>query len=329
MIRNPSANPSTPDHRWRGYVSIAAAALCWGGAATLGKAVFTGRLLGSSQAVQPIDTLILTQTRVSFAFLILTPLVLWRGGRAALRLPGSDIVRCFVLAVLGVAGSNFLYFWAIAKTSVATAIILQYTAPVWVLLYLVARGRQRATTPRITAVGAAVVGCALVVGGHLRVNPAGVAAGLGAAFSFAFYNVYGYRLLARHDRWRVLVYTLFGASLFWLLVNPPWKIAGAHYSASQWIFLLLFSLVSVLLPFSFYFAGLQYLDATRAIVTSCLEPVFAIVLAAAFVGESLEPVQVAGIGVVLMATLLVQVSARRGRARPNEVHLSVAEPNGR
>jgi drug/metabolite transporter (DMT)-like permease len=287
--------------------------------------VFTGRLLAGSQALRPIDPLILTQTRVSFALLILAPLVLARGGRAALSLPPRDVVRCMVLAVLGVAGSNYFYFYAIAKTTVATAIILQYTAPVWVLLYLVARRRQRATATRVIAVTAAVAGSALVVGGHLRANPAGVAAGLGAAFSFAFYNLYGHSLLARYDRWRVLVYTLLGATVFWLLVNPPWKLVAARYSGREWGFLLVFSVLSVLLPFSFYFAGLQYLDATRAIVTSCLEPVFAMVLAAAFVGESLHPLQGVGIAVVLIATVLVQLQARRGGERPTGVSVSVVE----
>jgi drug/metabolite transporter (DMT)-like permease len=234
------------------------------------------------------------------------------------------VLRCIVLAVLGVAGSNFFYFYAIAKTTVATAIILQYTAPVWVLLYLVARRRQRATAWRLLAVAAAIAGIALVVGGHLRANPAGVAAGLGAAFSFAFYNVYGHGLLARYDRWRVLVYTLLGASAFWLFINPPWKILAARYSGPQWGFLLAFSVISVLLPFSFYFAGLQYLDATRAIVTSCLEPVFAVLLAAIFVAESLHPVQVVGVAAVLAATVLVQLT-ERGEARPTDVRLSMAE----
>jgi len=325
LIPNASTNSSAPNHPLRGYLSIAAAALCWGAAATLGKAVFSGRLLAGSQAVRPIDTLILTQTRVSFGLLILAPLVLLRGGRAALVLPARDVFRCVILAVFGVAGSNFFYFYAISKTTVATAIILQYTAPVWVLLYLVARRRQRATAQRVTAVAAAVAGCALVVGGHLRANPAGVAAGFGAAFSFAFYNLYGHGLLARYDRWRVLVYTLLGATAFWLLVNPPWKLVAAHYSVREWGFLLVFSVLSVLLPFSFYFAGLQYLDATRAIVTSCLEPVFAIVLAAAFVSESLQAVQVVGIGVVLIATVLVQLPSRRGGERPTDVRLSMAE----
>jgi drug/metabolite transporter (DMT)-like permease len=49
--------------------------------------------------------------------------------------------------------------------------------------------------------------------------------------------------------------------------------------------MLVFSLVSVLGPFSCYFAGLQHLEPTRAIVASCLEPVFSILIAALVLGE--------------------------------------------
>src|SRR5205823_7299670 len=73
-----------------------------------------------------------------------------------------------------------------------------------------------------------------------------------------------------------------------LPIYPPWKIIAAHYNWQQWLFLLTFAIFSMLLPFSLYFAGLQYLDATRAIVTSCLEPIFAILFAASFVHERSE-----------------------------------------
>ena len=119
-------------------------------------------------------------------------------------------------------------------------------------------------------------------------------AALLAAFSFAFYNIAGHDILARRDRWIVLLYTTGSASLFWLLVNPPWKLMAAHYSAAQWLFLLLFSLLSVLAPFSFYFAGLQHLEPTRAIIVSCLEPVFSIVIAAIALGEVMRPLQILG-----------------------------------
>ncbi len=314
-------------HPIRGYLAIAGAAFCWGGAATLGKLVFTGRLLGG--AVTAIDPLILAQTRTTFSLIILVPLLFaFQGGRA-LAMPAGNVVRCFVVGVVGVAASNFLYYFAIEKTTVATAIILQYTAPVWVLMYMVARRLQRATLQRVLAVAAAVAGAALAIGmiGHarLRLDPLGVLAALGAAFSFAFYNVFGHGLVARYQRWRVLTYVLLGAALFWLVVNPPWKIAAAHYSGTQWGFLFVFACASVLLPFSLYFTGLQYLDATRAIVTSCLEPVFAILFAAIFVAERLSWLQLVGVALVVAATILVQLPERKGEGPPTDATLAMAE----
>jgi drug/metabolite transporter (DMT)-like permease len=81
----------------------------------------------------------------------------------------------------------------------------------------------------------------------------------------------------------------------------------------------LFSLVSILVPFSLYFAGLRHLDATRAIVTSCLEPVFSIVIAALALGELVGKIQMAGILLVLASTVLVQLESHRtGSAPPCE-----------
>ena len=158
--------------------------------------------------------------------------------------------------------------------------------------------------------GLAVVGCVLAVGfvgsGALSLDPVGVIAALLAAFSFAFYNVGGHSGLARYDRWKVLLWVLASAAAFWMFINPPWKIVAAHYTGGQWGFMLIFSLLSVLGPFSCYFAGLQHLEPTRAVVASCLEPVFSIVIAAITLGELLRPLQTLGIMVVLVAIVLIQ-----------------------
>ena len=52
---------------------------------------------------------------------------------------------------------------------------------------------------------------------------------------------------------------------------------------------------------------IQHLDPTRAIVTSCLEPVFSIMIAALALGELVRPLQVLGIIVVLSAVVVVQL----------------------
>lgn len=315
-------------HPVRGYLLIAAATLFWGGSATLGKAAFTG-LFGAD--ARPIDPLILAQARTSFSLLILFPVVFfWKGG-AGLRIPRKDLWYCVLLGILGLAASNYFYYYAIEKTSVATAIILQYVAPIWVLLYMVWRGLQRATPVRVMAVLLAFVGSVLAIGAVVATDDApyldvvgiklhwgGVVAAELAGMSFAFYNIVGGSLVNRHDRWKVLVYALASAAGFWMIVNPPWKIYAAGYSAEQWLFLLVFSITSMLLPFSCYFAGLQYLDPTRAIVTSCLEPVFAILFAATFVHEAVGWIQAVGIAIVLTATILVQMPDRRPEPHPVE-----------
>ena len=279
--------------------------------------MFTERLPLAGEAQHPIDPLILSQTRTSFSLLVLLPLLVGRRGWQRIQLPTPDLVQCLVLGMLGVAASNYFYYVAIQKTSVAIAIIIQYTAPVWVLLYVVARGQQKVSLQKVAAVGVAITGIALtigVVGGKsgasLHFDSYGLLAAVLASFSFAFYNVGGHRILARYDRWRVLTWTLASAAVFWVFFNPPWKVLAAHYSAQQWGFLFVFSMISVLGSFSLYFLGLQHLEPTRAIIASCLEPVFSILLAATFLSEGIRPVQTLGIVLVLSAIVIVQLPGR-------------------
>ncbi|MBI2816473.1 MAG: EamA family transporter [Acidobacteria bacterium] len=306
----------------RGYLYIAAATFLWGIAATLGRAVFTGRLLAGDEALRSIEPVILSQTRVTFSFLLLLPLLVWRTGAARLRLPRADLGRLFILGTLGTAASNYFYYLAIQRTNVATAIILQYTAPIWVLFYFVARGRHRALLQQFSAVALAVAGCAMVLNvfgaGGFRADALGLAAATLSALAFAFYNVYGHDLLRRYNRWIIVLYSTLGASLFWMVVNPVWKVASANYSGAQWLFLLVFAMISALAPFSLYAAGLQHLPPTRAIVVSCLEPVFAIVIAAIALGEVIRPLQAAGIVLVLTATLVVQMPEPKEVVEPIE-----------
>ncbi len=282
----------------------------------MGRAVFTGKLsLGS--ATHPIDPLILSQTRATFSLLVLFPVLALGQGWQRIKLSPRDLFYCFLLGTLGVAVSNYFYYVAIQRINVAVAIIVQYTAPVWVLMYVVARGQQKVTAQKVAAVALALTGIALVIdilrvrpGAGLRLDLYGIIAAVLASFSFAFYNVAGHNILARYDRWRVLVWTLAAAAAFWLVVNPPWKVLHARYNGSQWLFLFIFSMISVLGAFSLYFLGLQYLEPSRAIIASCLEPVFSIVLAALLLGEGLRTIQALGIVFVLAAIVIVQWPAR-------------------
>jgi len=321
--RQDYAPPDDHSHVLRGYLFITFATICWGASASLGKAALSGKIPVLSGT--HIDPLILAQMRTTLSLLILAPAVYFLRSPDAFSMPTRDRIHAMLLGVLGLVPSNFFYYYAIEKTSVATAIILQYTAPIWVLTYMVVRGKQRATVARVGAVIMALMGIAMAIGAltmnaepmfihfiGIKVNLLGLGAAQLAGISFATYNIMGQSLVARLDRWKLLCHALFGAAAFWMLINPPWKIYAAHYSAAQWIFLFIFAVSSMLLPFSLYFTGLRHLDATRAIVTSCLEPVFAILCAWLFVHEMVSAPQVIGMAVVLVATIIVQWPERQG-----------------
>ena len=314
-----------------GYLCVAAAALFFGVSANLGRAVFTGRLHLFGSVVPLVPPLMLSQSRTTIAACVLLPMLYFARGRAGLRIRGSEIRVFAILGILGVAACNYFYYLAIQRTSVATAIILQYLAPVFVLLWMLLRKLQPPTFARIAGVLVAVAGSVLAIGvvshatrfpwlaiipGQIRFDLIGVVAALIAAVTFAFYNVFGRHLLQSHDRWTVLTWALAGAAVGWLFVNPPWRVIDSHYTGPQWLFMAIFSITSILIPNSLYFAGLHHLDATRAIVTSCLEPVFSILIAALALGESVGRIQMVGILLVLASTVLVQLETQAGSSAP-------------
>ncbi len=287
-------------NRFRGYLFILGAAIFWGVSATAARYLITLRF----------DTLLLVQMRITLSCLILLPIFLIARPRL-LRIAPKDLPDFALLGIVGVAGSNFTYYFAIQETNVATAILLQYLAPVLVLAWAASSREEKLTPVKAGAAAVSLAGCFLAIAGGdlgvVRLSPAGLAAGLGSAFCWAFTNVWLKRMVRRYDVWTCVIWSFIFASVFWLFVNPPWVIAAAGYGADVWLVLLLVAVISVLIPHSLYFSGVHHLSASRAIITATFEPVVAIATAALFVGEIPGPVQLAGALMVLGAIALLQI----------------------
>ena len=121
----------------------------------LGRAVFTGKLALSGEALHPDRP---DHSVANADFVLAAGTARDSGGPARLAAHQATHIRSYpVLRArdVGVAASNYFYYVAIQKTSVAIAIIVQYTAPVWVLLYVVARRQQKLSLQKIAAVAVA------------------------------------------------------------------------------------------------------------------------------------------------------------------------------
>lgn len=286
-------------NRFRGYVMILGAAVLWGVSATAAKALFAYHL----------DTILVVQARVTVSFLILL-LFAATVHRAMLRVNWRVLWKFALLGCLGVAGTNFTYYFTIKESTVATAILIQYTAPLLVLGYEVWKGKERFTLPKFVAASLSLLGCFLAVGGYdagvLKITPLALLTGAGSIVGFAFLTVYSRDVLRTHTVWTMTFYSIGFASLFWLVVNPPWRIAAQVSGPDVLLPLVFLAVFSLLIPHTLFFGGLRWVVPSRAIITSTLEPVVAIASAAFYLGEYLQPLQILGAAIVLGAIVVLQ-----------------------
>jgi drug/metabolite transporter (DMT)-like permease len=221
-----------------------------------------------------------------------------------------DLYKFALLGVIGEAGSMFTYYYTIQQTNVATAILLQYLAPLFVLGYAAISRTERLTALKVMLGILSFAGCLLAIAGNdlsvVKLNRMGLLSGLCSACCWGFSNVWLRHVLKSYSIWTALVYSLFFASACSMFFNPPWHIAAANYSGTEWLTFLLFAVISILIPEIFFFSGIKYLAASTAIITAAMEPVIAIVSAYIFLHEILAPVQIAGALLVILTVIILQ-----------------------
>jgi drug/metabolite transporter (DMT)-like permease len=275
------------------------AALLWGSSATAAKSFFQ----------HDISPLLVVESRVIIAAVVLTMFLLITRPQM-LKVKLVDLKDFALLGIIGVAGSNYTYYAAIKETSVAIAILMQYTAPVLVALYMVVTRQEKISRIKTAAIILSLVGCTIMLGvfdNDVRITSLGIVLGILSAFCFAFFNIYAKVANKHYSIWTLITYTVISASIFWIVfdcvVNTGIRLSGG----SELLTLSLFSFMSILLPYVFYFRGLKILKPSTAIVVSTLEPVVAIVTAFIFLGETLQLVQIAGGVFVVGAVILLEV----------------------
>ncbi len=279
-----------------GYAFVIGAALFWSSLGLLGRLAMD---LG-------VDTLSLLVWRTVFALCFLVPaLLLVR--RRSLAIPARSIPLWIAMGFCQ-ALDYIAFFQSIALIPIGVAISIFYVYPVLAALLAWAVLRERFSVRKVGALVVAVCGCVLVAGlggqGGL-VSPAGVSWALLAALGNAGYALLVKVAVRNRPPEQVLAYSLVFALLFLFLAIPfgHGALLEAH-PAAAWGALALLALGPTLLGYGFFALALQRIDLGTASIVSTLEPALASVLAFAVLGERLVPLQILGLGLVVVGAAL-------------------------
>jgi len=266
----------------------------------------------------------LSQLRITAAFLLLA-IVAAIVKPAALRLRARQLPWLAVYGVLGVAMTQWLYFVAIENIPVGLALILEFTAPLFVALWFRFGYREPTRNTVWLGLAMALIGLMLVaqVWQGFSLNPIGAIAGLGAACALTVYYVLGDAQLRRPHPLDPLALTLWGfaaGALFWAIVRPWWLFPWQAFAESAqpvdavpvevpvWGLATWMVVLGTIVPFWLVVVSLRFIRASQASAIGMTEPLIASFIAWAALGEVLSPVQIVGGLVVLLGVLVAERS---------------------
>lgn len=219
--------------------------------------------------------------------------------------------RTQVGAALAYVGCTVLFVVANRMTTAANAILLQYTAPVWVALLGSWFLGERPTRADWWAIIAAFLGMGLFFADELRLaSVLGNVVGILSGVCFA-----GIAILLRKQKDSSVVESIILGNLFAFIIGLPFIAAAPALPPRGLVLLLLLGVVQLGLSYRLYSQAIRHVTALEAVIIPVVEPIMNPVWVLFFVGERPGRLALVGGAIVIGAVTLRAIASIR-RAAP-------------
>ncbi|MEY2798314.1 MAG: hypothetical protein RIS22_580, partial [Actinomycetota bacterium] len=264
----------------------------------------------------------LTQIRTTGVFLALL-LFLLITNRQALRVTRKELPNLFMMGLFGIAGVQAFYFFAVTRMPVSITLVIEFTAPIWIALFIRFFRHQIVKPMMWWGIGTALAGLLLVteIWSGLKLDGLGVIAAFIDALFLAYYFLRLEATVKIRDGLSLLVYVFGFAALSLAIVQPIWSFPTEIFTAqlsleelspgnyiTGWQLIAILIIFGSILPYLFITYGVKRIPASQASVIAMLEPVIAGGIAWLVLSEALTPLQIIGGATVLVGIYLTERS---------------------
>jgi len=261
-----------------------------------------------------MDAFRLTQIRTSSAALILLAYILLKD-KSQLKATRSEIKDLIIFGVIGIAAVTSFYFFAIKYLYVSVALIIEFTAPIWIVLYL--KFVKKKSVPPTMWVGITFAFSGLILISQIwsgsSLHPLGVFVAFLDALALALYFIFADRLSQTRSSISLITWGMSVAAIFFALILPWWNfpfkfltstysLQGelSAYSAPGWALILWIVVIGTVIPYLLTVTAIRELSASTSSVIGMIEPIFAGAIAWWLLSEAFTTIQLIGCAVVLI-----------------------------
>ena len=243
--------------------------------------------------------------RMTFAFLIMLVICIFKFGKNILIRDKKTLFTCLLLGLLCHGIFNIFYINSIKLNGMAIAAVLMYSAPVFTALGSKIFFHEKFTGLKIFSLVINILGCILTAtGGDIlssNIEIKGVLFGIGSGFCYGMVAVIGRMAGEKTNALLVSLYSYFAAMIFLLFFTKPdifleFQILGVGF---------LYGLIPTCLAYIFYYNGIKKIsDTSKVPVIASIEPVTAVILGYLIYHESINAGNLTGMLLVLVSVFM-------------------------
>ena len=222
----------------------------------------------------------------------------------------TDRKDLLAFSFLGLLGAQFGFYYTISLCNAATATVLQYTAPIIIMLYVSVRNKKVPQRIEMLALVLAVGGTFLLATHgnitNLAISTETLVWGLASAVAMALYNLIPGELMKKFGTFNAIGWGMLIGGIFLCVFIKPWHVIGM-WDIYTVLAMAAVILVGTILSFTTYMEGVRLIGASKASLFASVEPVTATFMTVVFMGAAFQFVDFIGLAGILGAVLMLSL----------------------
>lgn len=300
-------------NRKKGIVLVLIGAIFWGIGGTVSKKLF-------QQYAIDVDWLVTTRLLIAGVLLLSVQYFtkdrsqifgVWKTRRIA--------VPLIIFGLLGMLGVQYTYMASIEHGNAAVATLLQYLAPVMIIIYLLLRKQSVLTRGDMLTVSLALFGSFfLLTNGslsQLSVPPLAITWGILSGVALAFYTLYAIPLLKQFDSLVIVGWAMIIGGFALSFIHPPWRVDMSSFTLETYFYLIFVIIFGTMIAFWFYIESLQSLAPKESSLLGSVEPLAAVLTTVFWLKEPFGIYQ--WLGTLFIMMMIVMLALNKGKSSDN------------